>query len=128
MSNDKLNSRRAFLKNLGKTAAATLAIVPFVTGNLCFSEETLNQIENDLGNIKVQDGHKQGQNDDAFTCGCSASCGSNYAKNGRCECSGACGSNYSRGNCECSGSCGTNYARNGYCECSSNCGTNYNRG
>ena len=29
-------------------------------------------------------------------CTCSASCGSNYSKNGNCVCSSSCGSNYSR--------------------------------
>jgi len=29
-------------------------------------------------------------------CSCSASCGSNYSRNGSCSCSSSCGSNYSR--------------------------------
>lgn len=29
-------------------------------------------------------------------CACSASCGSNYSRNGTCACSSSCGSNYSR--------------------------------
>lgn len=29
-------------------------------------------------------------------CSCSASCGSNYSRNGQCSCSTSCGSNYSR--------------------------------
>ncbi len=30
------------------------------------------------------------------SCSCSASCGSNYSRNGNCSCLSSCGSNYSR--------------------------------
>lgn len=34
--------------------------------------------------------------DSVYACACSASCGSNYSRNGTCACSSSCGSNYSR--------------------------------
>lgn len=36
------------------------------------------------------------QNEPINACSCSASCGSNYSRNGHCVCSSSCGSNYSR--------------------------------
>ena len=45
-------------------------------------------------------------------CSCSASCGTNYSKNGSCPCSSSCGNNYSKnGGCSCSSTCGSNYSR-----------------
>lgn len=47
-----------------------------------------------INEVRIQQKHKFGASINA--CGCSASCGSNYSRNGECSCLTSCGSNYSR--------------------------------
>lgn len=118
MSEDKIESRRAFLKKLGNVAGASFALIPFIAENLCFSKDALDQFENDLEKIQV----KKCQNEyDIRTYACSL----NYRATGNCECYKGCGFNFHKvADCECYVACGSNFHRRRLCECSGSCGSN----
>ena len=109
MAENKIESRRSFLKNLGKAAGAVAFAVPFTAENLCFSKETLDQIEGDLKTIQVTDNEQKDDNE--HNCNCYSNCGSTNYQQHKCECRGNCGVNYTKpcGRCECSADCGSHY-------------------
>ena len=112
MSQDKIESRRVFLKNLSKAAGAAAFAVPLMAGDLCFSKEEIDKFENDLDNIQVKDSQSAEDNPQTRNCECYGACGGNFHMVLDCTCYGGCGSNFHRINrCDCYGGCGGNYSQ-----------------